>query len=104
MGKVVANGLQPIEVLRSTRLQNHMSLYTPYTMLGLTLQAVDHYPYLGVSLSENLNWKQHILNLTNIANLTLGFVKRNLHHFPRNVKDQGPVARSMVSVNRRLVP
>ena len=29
----------------------------PYTMLGHTLQAVDHYPYLGVSLSEDLNWK-----------------------------------------------
>ena len=32
----------------------------PYTVLGHTLQAVDHYPYLGVSLSENLNWKPHI--------------------------------------------
>ena len=29
MGKVVANGLQPIEVLRSTRLQNQVSLYKP---------------------------------------------------------------------------
>ena len=29
MGKVVANGLQPIQVLRSTRLQNQVSLYTP---------------------------------------------------------------------------
>ena len=29
MGRVVANGLQSIEVLRSTRLQNQVSLYTP---------------------------------------------------------------------------
>ena len=29
MGKVVANGLHPIEVLRFTRLQNQVSLYTP---------------------------------------------------------------------------
>ena len=88
MGKVVANGLQPIQVLRSTRLQNQVSLYTPYTMVDHTLQAVDHYPYLGVSLSENLNWKPHILNITNKANSTLGFVKRNLHHCPQKVKDQ----------------
>ena len=94
MGKVVANGLQPIEVLRSTRLQNHMSLYTPYTMLGLTLQAVDHYPYLGVSLSENVNWKPHILNITNKANSTLGFVKRNLRHCPQKVKE--PAYKSLV--------
>ena len=60
----------------------------PYTMLGHTLQAVDHYPYLGVSLSENLNWKPHILNITNKANSTLGFVKRNLHHCQQKVKDQ----------------
>ena len=45
----------------------------PYTMLGHTLQAVEHFPYLGVSLSENLNWKPHILNITNKANSTLGF-------------------------------
>ena len=67
----------------------------PYTMLGHTLQAVghtlqavDHYPYLGVSLSENLNWKLHIVNITNKANSTLGFVKRNLRHCPQKVKDQ----------------
>ena len=29
MGKVVAIGLLPIEVLRSTRLQNQVSFYTP---------------------------------------------------------------------------
>ena len=39
-------------------------------MLGHTLQAVDHYPYLGVSLSKNLDWKPHILNITNKANST----------------------------------
>ena len=59
-----------------------------YTTLGHTLQAVDHYPYLGVSLSEDLNWKLHILNITNKANSTLGFVKRNLHHCSQKVKDQ----------------
>ena len=57
-------------------------------MLGHTLQAVDHYPYLAVSLSEDLNWKPHILNITNKANSTLRFVKRNLHYCSQKVKDQ----------------
>ena len=57
-------------------------------MLGHTLQAVDRYPYLGVSLSENLSWKPHILNITKKVNSTLGFVKRNLHHCQQKVKDQ----------------
>ena len=60
------------------------SFIHPYTMIDHTLQ--DHYPYLGVSLSENLNWKPHILNITNKANSTLVFVKRNLHHCPQKVK------------------
>ena len=87
MGEVVANSLQPKEVLSSTRLQNQVSLYTPIHY-GHTLQAVDHYPYLGVSLSADLNWKPHILNITNKTNSTLGFVKRNLHHRSQKVKDQ----------------
>ena len=60
----------------------------PYTMLGHTLQAVDHYPYSEFTLSDNLNWKPYILNTTNKANLALGFVKRNLHNCPQKVKDQ----------------
>lgn len=67
-------------VLRVCRTK--CSFIHPYTMLGHTLQAVDHYPYLEVSLSGDLNWTPHILNDTNKANSTLGFVKRNLHHFP----------------------
>lgn len=60
----------------------------PYTVLGHTLQAVDHYPYLGVSVPGDLTWKPHILNITDKANLTLGFVKRNLHHCPQKFEDQ----------------
>ena len=68
----------------------------PYTMLDHTLQAVDHYPYLGVSLSENLSWKPHILKITKKVNSTLDFVKRNLHHCQQKVKDQA--YKSLVSL------
>ena len=68
-----------------------------YTTLGHTLQAVDHYPYLGVSLSDYLNWKPRILNITNKANSTLGFVKRSLHHCLQKVKDQA--YKSLVKTN-----
>ena len=62
-------------------------LYTHTLCLAILYRLhVDHYPYLGVSLSENLNWKPHILNITNKANSTLGFVKRKLH-CPQKVKD-----------------
>ena len=86
MGKVVANGLQPVEVLRSTSLQKHDSLHHPCTMLGQTLQSADHQPYLGVTLSEDLEWRTHILNIRNKTNSALGFVERNLHRCPQKVK------------------
>ena len=44
--------------------------------------------WINFFLPENLSWKPHILNITNKANSTLGFVKRNLHHCPQKVKDQ----------------
>ena len=49
------------------------------TMLGQTREAVDHQPYLGVTLSKSLNWKEHILHVKNKANGSLGFIKRNFH-------------------------
>ena len=59
-----------------------------YTMLGQTLKAVDHQPYLGITISETRKWKTHVLNVQNKANRTLGCIKRNLHSCPERVKAQ----------------
>ena len=77
-GKCMAFNLSTCYILRVCRTR--YPFIHPYNMLGHTLQAVDHCLYLGVSLSEDLNWKPHVLNTTNKANSTLRFVKRNLHH------------------------
>ena len=49
-----------------------------YRLHGQALESVDHSKYLGVSISNNLSWNQHIQNVTAKGNRTLGFVKRNL--------------------------
>jgi hypothetical protein len=49
-----------------------------HTMFGSTLTNVEHHPYLGIEISQNLRWKEHIQMATNKANRTLGFVRRNL--------------------------
>ena len=49
------------------------------TRLGQTREAVDHQPYLGVTLFKSLNGKEHILHVKNKANGSLGFIKRNFH-------------------------
>ena len=73
-------------VLRIYRIKNPILHH--YTMLGQTLKAVDHQPYLGITISETLNWKTHILDVKNKANKTLGCIKRNLHSCPERVKAQ----------------
>ena len=53
-------------VLRICRIKNPIIHH--YTMLGQKLKAVDHQPYLGITISETLNWKTHILDVKNKAN------------------------------------
>ena len=75
-------------MLCSSDLQDQEAIIHHYTMLGQTLKAVDHQPYLGITISDTLNWKTHILDVKNKANKTLGCIKRNLHSCPERVKAQ----------------
>ena len=59
-----------------------------YTTLGQTLKAVDHQPYLRITISEILNWKTHVLDVENKVNRTLGCIKRNLNLCPERVKSR----------------
>ena len=49
-----------------------------YAIRDQNLDTAQHVKYLGVTLSNNLSWKQHIHNITEKASKTLGFLKRNL--------------------------
>ena len=59
-----------------------------YTIPDQTLKSVDHQPYLGITLSETLNWKAHDLDVRNKGNRTLGCINRHLHSCPEKVKAQ----------------
>ena len=45
-----------------------------------------HNHILEVTISKDLTWKAHINNITNKANKTLGFIKRNIHGCTQKVK------------------
>ena len=60
----------------------------PYFMQGQSLKTVEHQLYLGITLTESLSWKSHILNVKNKANKTLGFIKHNLSKCPEDIKAQ----------------
>ena len=57
-------------------------------MNGQELESVKSHPYLGVELTQSLNWNNHINNITTKANRSLGFIKRNLKSCPEQIKDQ----------------
>ena len=51
---------------------------TQYHLHGHTLDTVDSTDYLGLKLTKNLSWSEHIGKISAKANKTLGFLRRNL--------------------------
>ena len=49
-----------------------------YTLRGTSLEHVNAAKYLGVTFTSDLRWNTHITNISNKANRTLGFIRRNL--------------------------
>lgn len=57
-----------------------------YSINNASLALVTSYKYLGVHLTSNLSWNQHITYITGNANCMLGYVKRNFSNAPISVK------------------
>ena len=55
--------------------------------MGKVLDSVTHQPYLGVELSRNLDWGEHVNNKVMKTNRSLGFLRRNLSSCPEGVKE-----------------
>ena len=73
-------------VLRVSRPKSK-NLEFEYTLKGETLMNVSSTPYLGVCLSETLEWEAHINRITSKANPTLGFLRRNLKACPPKLRE-----------------
>ena len=56
--------------------KSRVPFQSQYTLHGQTLESVDSAKYLGVTISQDLNWNKHINNITGKANTTLGFIKK----------------------------
>ena len=73
-------------VLRVSRPKSK-NLEFEYTLKGETLMNVSSTPYLGVCLSETLEWEAHINRIISKANSTLGFLRRNLKACPPKLRE-----------------
>ena len=74
------------KTLRVTTKRNPIEYV--YIMNNDELENVSHHPYLGVELSTDLKWSQHINNVTIKANNALWFIRRNLWRCAKYVKQQ----------------
>jgi hypothetical protein len=72
------------EVLRITRKKNPTIF--PYTFHNKTLKSAESAKYLGVTISKDLNWTQHINNITSKAKQSLRFIQRNVKTQNRQLK------------------
>ena len=59
-----------------------------YSLEGSILEFTEHIKYLGVTISQDLNWNKHISTICNKAYKTLGLLKRNLNNCPTDVRLQ----------------
>ena len=51
------------------------------------MENVQSTKYLGITISDNMDWGQHISEISSKATKTLGFLRRNLAFAPRSTKE-----------------
>ena len=62
--------------MRVTRHQHHKPL-----------ENVQSAKYLGITITDNMDWGQHVSEISSKATKTLGFLRRNLAFAPRSTKE-----------------
>ena len=73
--------------MRVTRHQHHKQILLDYSLHNQTLENVQSAKYLGITISDNMDWGQHISEISSKATKTLGFLRRNLAFAPRSTKE-----------------
>ena len=57
-----------------------------YTISGQILQEVSSARYLGVNITNKLDWSKHVALTTKKSNGTLAFLRRNFKTCPKKIK------------------
>ena len=52
-----------------------------------TFENVQSAKYLGITITDNMDWGQHVSEISSKATKTLGFLRRNLAFAPRSTKE-----------------
>ena len=88
--------LDKCTVLRVTNKKK--TIDAKYQLYGHTLESVTSAKYLGLTITNKLQWDQYINYITSKASKTLGFLRRNLKFPSIRIKEQAyfTLARQLV--------
>ena len=70
-----------------TRHQHHKQVLFDYSLHNQTLENVQSAKYFGITITDNMDWGQHVSEISSKATETLGFPRRNLAFAPRSTKE-----------------
>ena len=73
--------------MRMPRHQHHKKILFDYSLHNQTLENVQSAKCLGITISDNMDWGQHISEISSKATKTLGFLRKNLAFAPRSTKE-----------------
>ena len=73
--------------MRVARHQHHKQILFDCSLHNQTLENVQSAKYLGITITYNMVWGQHVSEISSKATKTLGFLCRNLAFAPRSTKE-----------------
>ena len=73
--------------MRVTRHLPDKQILFDYTLHQQKLEQVQSAKYLGLTITDNLDWGQHVSEISCKATKTMGFLRRNLALAPRHTKE-----------------
>ena len=75
----MAHAIQRLKVLPDKDHQEKKGHRNTMFYRRKQLERVQHHPYLGVEITDNITWKTHIGNITGKANKILDLLRRQLY-------------------------
>ena len=73
--------------MRVTRHQHYKQILFDYSLHNQPLENVLSEKYLGITISDNMDWGQHISEISSKATKTFAFLCGNLAFAPRSTKE-----------------
>ena len=73
--------------MRVTRHHHHKQFLFDYSLHNQTLENVQSAKYLGITISDNMDWGQHISEISSKASKTFGLLHGNLAFAPRSTME-----------------